>query len=571
MIQKLLVNHFNKYLNPNIYEISLKINLYSPFFNFLSNKDFFDKIFTISIPTSEIEKYKSNKNHITEKFNILNRTQSKYSSIEFYYNNTEDIIFLKEFQINFNHIKRLEIKQNKYNILFYYDYDYFFQTFFSLDNNIINNLVYLNIENKLRKIYIKLDLFEDINNFKSLEYLKLSFFDFKTDLTLKLFTLKEISLNYCDKIIFEENSLLKLKNLTFNNCILNNREKPLIKLPLLERCSLIVFYGLDSSRQYNELIDFNSLKKLKYFEGEQHYFLLLKNKSLEKVKLISAYESININGILQSVNEIEKRVIEKINSIETLKEIKIQLNKISNSDIAKIEGDNTSVENLKISFYGNTLGDHILYFLQKKYPYLSSIKIWVKNNSNYNDNAELKIIENHDCIIKKIKLIYDEEYNLNLYFPSYEKIEEINLIIENKYVNLNSFPIFSDKCKILFKSLTKFHLSLNNTKRKDILNNIYKNIDNMPNLKDFKIVCNTFCDKEEYYNLFIKKILSLKLIKRINIYIRDNDINEYYTKDELKRIYHEFNFLNFYEMIIQKLKTPLLILNQDSVSFCSLY
>ena len=64
------------------------------------------------------------------------------------------------------------------------DNDMLFETFFSF-NKIENNLIYLNINfNSLTRV--DTGLFEKINNFKSLRYLYIKYFEFNKILNLKL-------------------------------------------------------------------------------------------------------------------------------------------------------------------------------------------------------------------------------------------------------------------------------------------------------------------------------------------------------------------------------------------------
>ena len=84
----------------------------------------------------------------------------------------------------------------------------------------------------------------------------------------------------------------------------------------------------------------------------------------------------------------------------------------------------------------------------------------------------------------------------------------------------------------------------------------------MPNLKEFILLCN--CDvKNEFYIEFIKKIISLKYIKIINIKLKGINISiqtiklmekyDYiYSKDELTKLFPDININKFYEIIIIK-------------------
>ena len=84
----------------------------------------------------------------------------------------------------------------------------------------------------------------------------------------------------------------------------------------------------------------------------------------------------------------------------------------------------------------------------------------------------------------------------------------------------------------------------------EILNNIYNNIDNMPNLKSFVLKCYQENINKDFLIKFIKKILSMKL-NHVELYLtkKRNDLEKFheeYSLNELKEIYPtiDFNFLN---------------------------
>jgi len=380
IMKKMLVIHLkrdSKYKNNNN---SIDIYLDSPFFECLSKADLFNNIFTINIP---IELYQLRKKYIIEKFNILNKSNINYPSIKFYYNSNDDINYLKEFNINFKQLKKLSIIQYRFINSNKYNYEYFFKTLFSF--NIENNLIYLKLENKIKKIIINSNIFENINNFKSLKYLKLSYFKFKPEFNCKLSLLEEIELNFCDKFNFINNNLLNLKSLSLNNSIINNKNK--LKMPVLERCLLKDL----SSYKYDLIVDFNNLEKLKYYEGEYNYFLLLQKNNLEEVILNSLYVN-NINDILQ-----------KLCLIETLKTIYLRINTNYDINLNGFVGKNASVKNLKVYLVGNKLNTDF-YYLQNIFPNVTDLFISVEkyysvcnpyylSQQNHKNQPYLKIIK----------------------------------------------------------------------------------------------------------------------------------------------------------------------------------
>ena len=162
-------------------------NIYieSPLFKLLSKRKFlekylqfiFHKKFQI-IPI--IDEYK-------KAFDELNNMDTSI------YYDLRDInkINLKEININFNKIKALTICNFDYELLLskkenknvmQNDFNNFFDILFSF--NIESNLIYLNLE--LNYCKINPILFEKINNFKSLRYLKIKGINFDKDFIIKL-------------------------------------------------------------------------------------------------------------------------------------------------------------------------------------------------------------------------------------------------------------------------------------------------------------------------------------------------------------------------------------------------
>ena len=96
-------------------------------------------------------------------------------------------------------------------------------------DNILDNLVYLKLDEFFEPIRwvnpIEMDpkIFEGINGFKSLKYLYLSSYGFKTKFIFKLYNLEKIEFKYCNNIGFIDNSLLNLKCLILKIVLLENQ------------------------------------------------------------------------------------------------------------------------------------------------------------------------------------------------------------------------------------------------------------------------------------------------------------------------------------------------------------
>ena len=188
----------------NIYDkdYGILINIDSPLFEVISKTENFDKNYTIYFSQKNIHEYTLKEDYIAihDKLNKLNR---KYSSIYYNFNDKRSINYLKKFNIDFNKIKRIILQEEKkYNSSKNEkDCKFFLDTLFSF-KNIENNLIYLKIQFDYYSLENTIDsnLFENINNFKSLKYLYIYSFNFDRIFTIKLNSLKILSFEGCDNI-----------------------------------------------------------------------------------------------------------------------------------------------------------------------------------------------------------------------------------------------------------------------------------------------------------------------------------------------------------------------------------
>ena len=74
------------------------INIYSPFFDLISNSKMLEYYFTISINTQNI-KNNNLKNDYISVFNNLNKSNIKYGAIKFQYYEESDINLFEQFNI----------------------------------------------------------------------------------------------------------------------------------------------------------------------------------------------------------------------------------------------------------------------------------------------------------------------------------------------------------------------------------------------------------------------------------------------------------------------------------------
>ena len=124
-------------IDENYYKL---INVFSPFFDILSQTDIFEKKYCIPIIEQSIEKYQLN-NDYKNIFEKLNESNIKYTSLLLLFIDNNKINYLKDFNIDFNRIKSLSIVQD--GIINKND-NYLLNTLFSF-KNIENNLIYLKI------------------------------------------------------------------------------------------------------------------------------------------------------------------------------------------------------------------------------------------------------------------------------------------------------------------------------------------------------------------------------------------------------------------------------------------
>ena len=528
-------NYLNKEKNINIFEKykekflqnEKKISIYSPFFEILSKLKIFE-YFYIDIKIYSIQMNNSKNDYISF-FNDLNKSNINYSALFFEYKEDKDIDYLKDFNINFTQIKRLVMKSTeKIN-----NYNYFFKNLLLFD---LSNLIYLNISlratSSTNENKIEPDLFEEINKLRLLEELKLYNFSFTDIVILKLYNLKKLKLDNCKNISLDEKTCLHLKNLDLFLCKFDNINS-LFKFPELKKLYLY------DNRNFN--IDSSSLSNLKYLESDTNSFLNLDNTILIEELILKN----NSNS-----GETEKKIIQKIFLMKSLKYIAFEFDKIKINEICQLKGENNSVNSLTI-FWKNINGS-LLYKFFKLFPNISKLKIYTSNEGS---EGKLDIMESSNCKVTEFSLVSKNIPELKFNCAPYEDLVKVDFDFSEEIIKIKeSFPIFNDKCKVIFKSLT--HFSLHSLEiGLDILNNIYNNIDKLPNLKYFKLNCINIEIDKEFHDKFIIKLLGLKL-DFIHFEIRKEIVGKhiqgFYTKDELQKIYANLESYNSNKIKIRK-------------------
>ena len=191
-----------------------KICIDSPLFDIISKTKNFENNYTIFISQTYIDEYKLKNDYITF-FNKLNESHTQYSSIYYKFNEIKKINYLKEFNINFNKIRRITlICDKKDNTKDSEKNKCISQAFFSFDN-INNNLIYLKMKINLHSINPK--LFEPINGFKSLNYLFIEKIRFYKMFNIKTNNLKIISCKYCTNVFIVNSEIKRVLKLDLFN------------------------------------------------------------------------------------------------------------------------------------------------------------------------------------------------------------------------------------------------------------------------------------------------------------------------------------------------------------------
>ena len=550
----------NQIIKKNILDNQLIIDIFSPFFERLSKNTIFQDLFIIRIPIPFIIKNDLMKEYI-KIFEKLNESNINCSSLCFQFDpNTDDYLSdIQKFNIDYQKIKKLIFEEKNSKIKYKYEELLLFKTIITNDD-IVKNLSYLEIKNKNKSLIYDL---ENINDFKCLEELRLENVSLSKSITLKLNSLKYLALCNCNQIIISENCALNIKSLSLFRSYLNHFNTSYLKFPELEQLKIsFCLYGNNNNyndtfdnqinwyQEFKKIIDFKSLKKLKFlFRGDISLLLALENNQLEKAYISSYtldyYENININ------REFEKKMIKKLIDIKTLKEIKLNLSFIDCKDIESIEGENTSVQKLIIAWHKEN-DDNLLYNLQKKFPNLVNLEIYDCGGSIQKINLE------SNCKIERLK--YSRGYQFSIH--SFENLKELELKCFQD-ITINNIPIFNDNYVNNFKSLVKFSFDNSNitTLKLDfnVINNIINNINKIPSLKCFIFKCWSVINKKDYRSL-IKKILQLKIksiefgINSFYDYKGKFVCNDEYTELELKYLYENVDFKYFDNIKIFKFK-----------------
>ena len=506
------------YKNSEIYSQS-KIDIYSPlFFSFINNKSLTDKL-SINIPLNLIIKNNLEDDYI-KLFKELNNNSHKYQSISISFYKDNDLDLLDKLNIIFSNIKYLCFKDNS---IIHHDND---TMSIKLLNNkdLQSNLILLNIDLNFTYHYF----FESIliSKFNNLKFLILNNINFAQDAIINIKDMEYLMFTECNNITLNSTSnTSNIRILYIYNTKINNEKKE-IKFPFLKK---LIYYAKEKNININ-FFDFNSLKNLKYLESFSEIFIKLFNSPLEKIE-IKETDNFNINILSQlaTINTIKKAELKNINIEKEL--------------ISDIKGVNNNLINLSIKVNGK-INNCNFEKITKNFPNLKAFNFDYINKKKIlnNDINDIRIKENNNCEINdlEIRLFHSEFGKLLFYINSYSTLKILNL--EGLDLNENIFPIFNNKCNIMFSSLKSLILSENNISI-DIFDNIINNIKNCPALEFLGINEKSLDITKEKYFENIKKLL-LTNISKIKIQIvryRCCFPPGFYSKKDLKTIFGNIN------------------------------
>lgn len=304
----------------------------------------------------------------------------------------------------------------------------------------------------------------------------------------------------------------------------------------------MIIYDIDARKQNQDwklLIDFKSMINLKVFEGEVVDFLKLENPLLETVYLKN-YES--------RTYETEKLMIEKILSIKTLKKVKFKLYVLTPDIMSRIQIQNNSIKELQIIWKNINLNFQIFH-LQEKLKNCSKLALSCSGSKRI---AKLDIKENINIKINELIINNPISGNISFYIQSYESLKNIKIEISQIIENKNDLPFFCRDNKVIFKSLVGFELIYNKNNLLDCkyVNNLFNNIDKMPNLRRFIFHCCSDIN-DDFYRKIIIKLLSLNL-DYIELKINGFGSSEKYLYEELKEICPFISLYNYKQVNIYK-------------------
>ena len=382
------------------------------------------------------------------------------------------------------------------------------------------------------------NVIKKLNNFQVLKLLHIRELNFKNPFSLLLTNLSVLVIGKCKNIMIGNNFSPDLNHLILEKSF------NIVSQSLLNFSKLNFYVIKGKDKNYTSLINYSSLSKLGFYYGDIFNFISLENSpELDNVEIYQTNKNL----------EIEIKLIEKIINLKKLEKLSLHINKIEDSIISKLIGQNNSLVKLSIKLILQQDTYKFDGFLSK-FKNLQILEIELPNkSSNKLNNLMLHINENLNSEISKFKIILKSYYNCIFFCGPYERLTEIAINIKEINNFTINFPIFGDNCIVSFIFLSLFEFKSDDLINQNLLNNIYNNIKYMPNLKSFKLDCISKVQKEFYHN-FVNKILSLFKIKTVYFSLRENiDIKKQsYSVSELIELYPEIDFYKYDDICVQK-------------------
>ena len=253
----------------------------------------------------------------------------------------------------------------------------------------------------LNNLKIDNDVFNSLNNLKSLEHIEFIYLQFSKPFKIILPNLKTINFHNCKNIVFDENSTKNIKYLELN--------KTDIQFGIKYKFDNLEVLNINKS---NIDIDFISLTKIKS----------LKSSKIEIIENIINYSSLekfsNLYMSQLSFKE-EQKLIEIILMNKTLKKIEIELNENSNKELSEYLINN-QINKLKLKI--NKDNYDIINFL-KRFINIKELTIFY-----YSDNKDTftEIKNDENIIIDKINIYSNLNTIISFSFSNIKKIRNRN-------------------------------------------------------------------------------------------------------------------------------------------------
>ena len=387
--------------------------------------------------------------------------KDKYLSI-YYKNEFHTLPFINPFQFsNFSKIKKISLIQSHSSGTYGINgkTEILFQSLFSI-NNLENNLIYLKIFLDFIQDYIvENDLFEKINNFKSLRYLYIRKINFH-EITINI---KNLNIFYCElcrgikineckniqKLIYISNNLSMLDNIlnSDNSKKLNEIDlfnNNISDITILEKIKFDNLEILDLSMNYISNINFlenDHFKNLK--------ILNLYNNGISNIKILEKVKFEKLEELYLADNNISRIDVLFKSNFKDLKILDLSKNKISSIDaLEKVKFENLEILNLsrnKISSF-NTLE-------KVKFKNLKILNLSRNNISSINALEKVKF-ENLEILFLTKQIIYSDKYPYEIkisfdFDKNFPKLKELNFNGASTFEDLKELAkLINSKIKI---------------------------------------------------------------------------------------------------------------------------